>query len=1579
MSTTLIRTAILLLMLSSLYLSKGYSALIINEFLAANDSINQDPQGDYDDWIEIYNSGSDNADLTGLYLTDDLTNPTQWAFPNGTTIAGGDYLLIWADKDIADNPLELHSNFKLSSGGESIGLIDSDGATLIDSITFGSQSDDISYGRYPDGSDNWYPMDSPSPNAENSAAMSEEVYFSKLGGTIADGFLLKLSTPSNTGVIRYTLNGSIPNNASNIYNEQVGIVIDKQASTMVRVRAYQEGFTPGPIRTECYIAMSSELANFESNLPVIIIDTLNATIPLPSYNGNEIFHADPIITYASFFDTDGTLGISKTSNNADYSGRAGINIRGQSTSMLPKKPYKLETWDEYNEDIDVPLLGFPSDSDWVLNNPYTDRTFMRTMLALEFSNKMGYYSPRTRFVEVFVNENGGQVGGPSSNDYMGVYVLMEKIKRGEDRVNIEKLSSSDNTEPDISGGYILRHDKNRQEDSFSTWSGRFYYVEPSDTDITTAQKNYIQGYISDFEQALQSSGFSDPINGYAKYIDVDSFIVNDFCSEITREVDTYLYSTYVTKNRNQKLEMSPQWDYNISMGNNDYRIWDLYTHYTSGWHRDSSTQYLSEYNWHKRLMDDSEYLKQYADKWFHLRETILSDSSIESSIDSKVAIINQGAAERNFSRWDILNSYAGFEFGNDPSNPYINGSNFYYGGNLALPNNTSFHTYTMQTEWLKNWLTGNGTPANSADAQNYASQYSDRLGWLDANMQNRTNFAPPPTILFNDTPADTGARFENDSFITFSSDSDTYYYTLDGTDPREAFTGNAIGTVYTTSQIPSGTFSETLIGEPAACSVKIPNSSSDASGWKTINFNDSNWISGNTGVGYETSGTDYANLINLDIGVMRGSNESAYIRVPFSIDNIASVTELRLNMKYDDAFVAYINGTEVARSSYVPNTLSWNSGATNYHEDTLAVNYQFFSADTGIESLQNGTNILAIHLLNAGSSSSDILCIPQLLAIKESNDNGSSNPNGILIQDTVDLRVRSKSGNTWSAMNQAVFSNNQVKDNLRITEIMYNPSSSDGEYIELKNIGNEAINLYLCEFSDGIEFIFPNVSLNPGEIILVVQNQTEFLDTYGTDGTTFNIAGEFANGSKLSNGGEKIVLRDASGQKIHDFDYTDSYPVSDGIGFSLCINDFNNSNFDSWDSIDNWSPSQSNGGNPGTDHSQNTVATGSIVINEILAHSDTSTGDWIELHNTSYTSIDISGWFLSDNKDQLKKYQIAEGTIIPANGYVLYTQINHFGIGASDAGNLEGFGLSEHGETLFLSSGSDGELNGGYSIAQEFGASLNGVTLGRYLPDDSASAKTDFIPLESATFGAENAPALIPKVIINEIRYNAINQSDALQEYIELFNRSSETIYLYDLANPANTWKFTNGIEYAFPEGVSIPSGGHILITRTDPEIFRYLNNIPSTRMIYGPYDKALDNDKDTIVLMMPGTPETEFVPYIANETISYSDGSSSNGFDLWPNEPDSAESFSLQRESTDSYANTPFNWLGLSMTPNSANVQNLEIIRNGNTIQIHWIGDRILQSTDDLSQSWLDVTNLTSPHTINSEESPNQFFRFSE
>ena len=202
------------LVLALIPLARGNASLLINEFMASNGSTITDPQGDYADWIEIYNGGTATVDLGGMFLTDDLLDSTRWQFPSATYLGPGDYLVVWADEDVLDNPNGLHAGFKLSAGGEEIGLYSTNGATLIDSISFANQSQDVSYGRFPNGGNTWYFMNQPSPNAINTTAQSEEVYFSRLGGLMTNSFTLKLSTRSDTGSIRYTTDGSIPTTSS---------------------------------------------------------------------------------------------------------------------------------------------------------------------------------------------------------------------------------------------------------------------------------------------------------------------------------------------------------------------------------------------------------------------------------------------------------------------------------------------------------------------------------------------------------------------------------------------------------------------------------------------------------------------------------------------------------------------------------------------------------------------------------------------------------------------------------------------------------------------------------------------------------------------------------------------------------------------------------------------------------------------------------------------------------------------------------------------------------------------------------------------------------------------------------------------------------------------------------------------------------------------------------------------------------------------------------------------------------------------------------------------------------------------
>ncbi|NQT02434.1 MAG: lamin tail domain-containing protein, partial [Planctomycetes bacterium] len=212
MNKLLLIFALHLLLSGVIPAERVYSAqlpLVINEFLASNSSSAQDPQGQYDDWIEIYNYGSVAIDIGGFYLTDDLSAPARWRIPGGipalTTIPPHGYLLIWADNDTAYSGL--HANFKLDAGGEQIALFDYDGSTLIDSVVFGEQAADISFGRYPDAADNWKFFSSPSPSSENISVYQgfiDEVKCSHEHGFYDAPFSVTLATETKGAVIYYT-------------------------------------------------------------------------------------------------------------------------------------------------------------------------------------------------------------------------------------------------------------------------------------------------------------------------------------------------------------------------------------------------------------------------------------------------------------------------------------------------------------------------------------------------------------------------------------------------------------------------------------------------------------------------------------------------------------------------------------------------------------------------------------------------------------------------------------------------------------------------------------------------------------------------------------------------------------------------------------------------------------------------------------------------------------------------------------------------------------------------------------------------------------------------------------------------------------------------------------------------------------------------------------------------------------------------------------------------------------------------------------------------------------------------------
>jgi len=333
-------------------------------------------------------------------------------------------------------------------------------------------------------------------------------------------------------------------------------------------------------------------------------------------------------------------------NVFDYNGPAGIEYRGKSSLGFPKKQFSIELRDENGEDKNASLLGMPSESDWILGAPYSDKTLMRNVLAFEISRQMGMYATRTEFVEVFLNIRDDQI---REGDYRGVFVLTEKIKRDKDRINISQLNSDDDSL--ISGGYILEISStariNPWESYIETDRGlKLINKYPRAVNITKKQKQWITDYMNEFENALYSENFRDPYSGYSRYIDVDSFIDYIIINELFKNRDIFQESTFLHKERNEKIKIGPVWDFNLSSGNRSEKPT---TNGPTQW------RYINIL-WTERLFQDEDFAEKYISRWKELMKDVLSDANIDYIIDDYASLLADAQA-RNFEKWEILGKY----------------------------------------------------------------------------------------------------------------------------------------------------------------------------------------------------------------------------------------------------------------------------------------------------------------------------------------------------------------------------------------------------------------------------------------------------------------------------------------------------------------------------------------------------------------------------------------------------------------------------------------------------------------------------------------------------------------------------------------------------------------------------------------------------------------------------------------------------------------------------------------------------------------------------------------------------------
>jgi hypothetical protein len=1125
------------------------AAVVINELLAANTTWNTDPQNEYDDWIEFYNPGMTPVDMAGMYVTDNLDQPTKWRFPSGhpelTTIGPGGYLLLWADGDTED--AGLHASFSLSASGEEVGLLDATGSALIDSISFGEQTSNVSYGRRTDGSDEWVLMVYPTPGTANiplASGVVEPPQFSVTRGFYDSPFSLDLTTPTEGATIYYRLDYIDPRTSTG--HGQGGIKytgpIPIDRTTCVRAVATKTGWLSSKTVTATYIFLGDVVhqsalpSGFPSNWGSTVVDyeVDPDVVNDPAYSGEfkDDLKKNPsvsvVLANADFFGAKSGIYANTQMHGLewekpasiewidpvkgeDFQVNAGLRLHGSiygRTPSVAKHSLRILFKTEYGpSELRFPL--FPdSDVDrfdqlvlrgiwnysWTGHcgmSGYANADYLRDVFARDTIRDMGGLTPYGRHVNLYVN-----------GLYWGMYVLCER--------------------PDE--GFAALHLGGDKEDYDILFADTTMEVKAGDLNAWNAMLAAAQADLKS-PQAYEA---------FQKLVDVPAMI--DYLLMIyfvgSRDAPVLLGNDTVPRNFYALRRRNPPGPF--------YFIpWDV--EWSLEYGNENRVGIVGQQNPHyllNRLMNNGDFRMLLAD---HIYKRFFHDGEL-----TPAAAIQRYGSRVNDMWGAIVGESARWGDTHRPSLPY-----------------------TRDVEWL--------TEVIRLLTQYFPARTDTVIGQLQQAGQ--YPLVSAPEFLVNGQPM-RGGHITGSDLISMEADYGTIWYTLDGSDPRLPGT------------VPPPVDETVWVPEDAPKKVLVPTGPINDAWRGGAAYDDSTWTSGSGGVGYERS-TGYESYFNIDVQEpMYSHNTSCYIRIPFTVseEQLKNVVSLALKVRYDDGFIAYLNGVEVQRALF-DGTPAWDSGAAANHDDNDAINVESFDISAHLDKIKAGQNILAVQGLNAGTTSSDFLFSVELVAGEGAT---SSVPTGVRasairygepfkLDGSAQIRARALSGGVWSAVNEAVFAVGPVAESLRISEIMYHPADTgkptdpNTEFIELTNIAPQAINLNFVQFANGVSFTFPWYTLAPHAYCLVVKDTAAFKATYGAG---LPIVGQWQG--SLNNGGERIELQDAAGRVIQDFKYKDSwYDTTNGGGFSLVLRDPATADPNNLSDPALWRPSTNPGGSPG--------------------------------------------------------------------------------------------------------------------------------------------------------------------------------------------------------------------------------------------------------------------------------------------------------------------------------------------------------------------------------------------------------------
>ncbi|MGK0185493.1 MAG: hypothetical protein ACI9R3_001271 [Verrucomicrobiales bacterium] len=1151
----------------------GFAQLQLNEFLAANskDSGLKDGDGDSSDWLELYNTGEQALNLSGYFLTDDADAPRKWPMP-AVSLPAKSFLIVFASgKDRTDPAGELHADFQLNRAeGSYLALTRESAPDSIEIMSvydqYPQQQEDVSFGIAsirPLVSLGFFR--SPTPGEANAEADSIDGFvadtkFSVRRGLFSDAFELTITSATAGATIIYTIDGSSPSadNGFSVPATAGGATptasLPISTTTIVRAMATKVGWAATNIDTQSYIFPEAVLLQDGSALEgrrwghAGVDWEMDPAIVAHEDPESRVVVGDllrlPTISVALPFDN-------MFGDNGIYPPGPGIAQDGVERDCAIEylnpngSPVTPNDGDAVQTDGSIQIVGGSSTGRWK-----SDNLSMRLKFASDLDYPLfgdeGAKSFDTLVLDARLNHAWHYGGGSSPTQQRERALFVRDQLVADLQRNLGGYSPrGHHVHFYINGIYWgIRMLHERPDDNFAASylggdNADYDVMKHRSSTVVAGSRNSYRNLLS-----LAAKDLSEPENYVAvtKVLQIDEFINYMLVNFYAGNSDWAHQNWYASYNRE---DPNGKWR---------FHSWDAEHTFKSPNDNNTTKNDSGGPTYvHQRLTRNAEYKLQFADQ---IQEHFFNGGAL--TVDAATA-----AFMRRIDAIDLPIRAQSARWGdNQRSRPYTRGD-----------------------EWIeeRDRLLQDFFPARTAR--------------LLSQLRSRKLYPAIDAPVFSQHGGNAPSAYQ--LAMTASEDA-VIYFTTDGSDPR------------TTGDPPEDT---ELIPESYSKNAFVP-IEEIGSNWRTQltgeGFDDVDWASGSLGAGFD-NGTGYEPFIDEGLILKEslwGINATLYMRIEFNLDATPGPADaLKLQARYDDGFVAYLNGTEVARAN--AEATEWNSSATGSHSDSEAELFIEFDISAFKDQLKVGPNLLAFQAMNTSAGGSDMLFHPKLVLGAAGGEGGIVSDKArlftepVVLQESTAIRARSLTvDGEWSAMSEATFlvdTEPASAANLVVSEIHYRPiepsadeiaagynGRTDFEFLEFKNIGTKTIDLSGLVVTDGISFDFADASfqlLAPGEHVLLVENLGAFTLRYGMGAAT-RVAGVFAAGSQLSNGGEEIGITNSrlpeADQAVKSFAYDDASPwpmSADGDGFSLVLVS-PDSNPDHGVAT-NWMASSAKGGSPG--------------------------------------------------------------------------------------------------------------------------------------------------------------------------------------------------------------------------------------------------------------------------------------------------------------------------------------------------------------------------------------------------------------